>query len=90
VALATHAGQLHVLAAATGTSAPRFPVRLSGPLLAGVQALPPAEGAWRLALWAGDARYGGDASRQAPPERVDGERAVGLDGWGAALYVSEP
>ncbi len=47
------------------------------------------EGAWRLALWAGDARYGGDASRPAPPERIDGGQSLELTSWGAALYVSE-
>jgi maltooligosyltrehalose trehalohydrolase len=51
--------------------------------------VPSAEGAWRLALWSGDARYGGDAPDTAPPERVEGGQAVGLAGWRAALYVSE-
>jgi maltooligosyltrehalose trehalohydrolase len=50
--------------------------------------VPSAEGAWRLALWSGDPRYG-DALQPAPPERVGGGQAVELAGWGAALYVSE-
>jgi maltooligosyltrehalose trehalohydrolase len=49
--------------------------------------VPSAEGAWRLALWSGDARYG-DASSNTPPERIDGEQIVELAGWGAALYVN--
>ena len=53
------------------------------------QPVPSAEGAWRLALWSGDERYDGDASHAAPPERLDGGRAVELDGWGAALYISD-
>ena len=52
------------------------------------QPVPSAEGAWRLALWSGDERYG-DASRPAPPGRVEGEETFELAGWGAALYVSE-
>ncbi|HEX8352203.1 MAG TPA: malto-oligosyltrehalose trehalohydrolase, partial [Pyrinomonadaceae bacterium] len=57
-----------------------------------VQAVPAAEGAWRLALWNGDPRYGGDPSRPAPPRRVEAGGRVGLElaGWGAAVYVSEP
>jgi maltooligosyltrehalose trehalohydrolase len=54
------------------------------------QAVPLAEGAWRLALWSGDARYDGDTSHTVPPERTGGEQAVGLAGWGAVLYISEP
>jgi maltooligosyltrehalose trehalohydrolase len=55
------------------------------------QAVPAAEGAWRLALWTGGARYGGDSSTKQPPEHVNGGGAVELElaGWGAALYVSE-
>ncbi|MBV8856710.1 MAG: malto-oligosyltrehalose trehalohydrolase [Acidobacteria bacterium] len=49
--------------------------------------VPPAEGAWRLALWSGGARYG-DALRPAPPARVEGEQSIELAGWGAALYVN--
>ena len=52
------------------------------------QPVPSAEGAWRLALWSGDARYG-DPLRPALPARVEGERAIELAGWGAALYLSE-
>jgi maltooligosyltrehalose trehalohydrolase len=52
------------------------------------QSVPTAEGAWRLALWSGDARYG-DALQSAPPAHVEGEQAVELAAWGAALYVSE-
>ena len=51
--------------------------------------VPSVEGAWRLALWSGDPRYGGDASHTPPPERIDGERTVELAGWGAALYISD-
>ncbi|HEX7318708.1 MAG TPA: malto-oligosyltrehalose trehalohydrolase [Pyrinomonadaceae bacterium] len=53
------------------------------------QAVPSIDGSWRLELWSGDARYGGDASHTAPPERVEGKHAVELAAWGAALYVSE-
>ncbi|MCA1619312.1 MAG: malto-oligosyltrehalose trehalohydrolase [Acidobacteria bacterium] len=54
------------------------------------QPVPLAEGAWRLALWTGDARYGGDASQPAPPERVRGGAAeVELAAWGAAVYVGD-
>ncbi|MET0624456.1 MAG: malto-oligosyltrehalose trehalohydrolase [Pyrinomonadaceae bacterium] len=53
------------------------------------QSLSFPEGAWRLALWTNDARYGGDAAQAAPPERIDGGRTLELAGWGAALYVSE-
>ncbi|HEX8187926.1 MAG TPA: DUF3459 domain-containing protein, partial [Pyrinomonadaceae bacterium] len=52
--------------------------------------VPSAEGAWRLALWSADARYGGDASSAPPPGRIDGGQAVGLAPWGAALYFPEP
>ena len=53
------------------------------------QAVPLADGAWRLALWSNDARYGGDASQAAPPEQVGGggRTEIELGGWGAALYV---
>jgi maltooligosyltrehalose trehalohydrolase len=49
--------------------------------------VPPAEGAWRLALWSGDARYG-DAPQPAPPARVEGGQTVELAGWSAAIYVN--
>ncbi|HEX8290648.1 MAG TPA: malto-oligosyltrehalose trehalohydrolase [Pyrinomonadaceae bacterium] len=52
------------------------------------RAVPAAEGAWRLALWSGDARYG-DAPQPAPPARAEGGQTVELAGWGAALYISE-
>jgi len=53
------------------------------------QTLALAEGAWRLALWSGDARYGGDPALAAPPEVVeDGAAEIRLDAWGAALYVN--
>jgi maltooligosyltrehalose trehalohydrolase len=52
------------------------------------QALPAGAGAWRLALWSNDARYGGDPSPSSPPDRIDGEQTIQLEGWGAALYVS--
>ncbi len=53
--------------------------------------LPLPEGAWRLALWTNDARYGGDSATKQPPERVgvDGVTELELAGWAAALYVSE-
>ncbi|HEX8556780.1 MAG TPA: malto-oligosyltrehalose trehalohydrolase [Pyrinomonadaceae bacterium] len=53
------------------------------------QAVPAAAGAWRLALWTGDARYGGDAGAAgSPPARLEGGAAdVGLTAWSAALYV---
>jgi maltooligosyltrehalose trehalohydrolase len=47
-----------------------------------------AEGAWRLALWSGDARYGGDSSHTPPPERIDGGQSIELAAWGAALYIN--
>ncbi len=55
------------------------------------QALPTAPGAWRLALWSNDARYGGDSSMKLPPEHVnvDGTAELDLDGWGAAVYISD-
>ncbi|MET0650765.1 MAG: malto-oligosyltrehalose trehalohydrolase [Pyrinomonadaceae bacterium] len=53
------------------------------------QAVPSPEGPWRLELRSGAARYGGDASHAAPPEHIEGERTVALDGWGAALYISD-
>jgi maltooligosyltrehalose trehalohydrolase len=54
------------------------------------QSLPVAAGAWRLALWNGAPRYGGDPARPSPPERIEGEAAgLELAGWDAALYVSE-
>ena len=53
------------------------------------QAVRPAKGAWQLVLWSGDARYGGDTSHAAPPERIDDERTVELAGWGAALYITD-
>jgi maltooligosyltrehalose trehalohydrolase len=51
------------------------------------QPVPSAEGAWRLALWSGDERYG-DAEQPAPPANVEGGQEVSLSGWGAAVYVS--
>jgi maltooligosyltrehalose trehalohydrolase len=55
------------------------------------QALPAAPGAWRLALWSNDARYGGDPALKSPPDRLAaGEQtALELAGWGAALYISD-
>jgi maltooligosyltrehalose trehalohydrolase len=46
-----------------------------------------ADGAWRLALWSGDPRYGGDASQTPPPERLDAGQEVELAAWSAALYI---
>jgi maltooligosyltrehalose trehalohydrolase len=53
------------------------------------QAVPVVEGVWRLELWSGEARYGGDA--QAPPARVEAADAAEIEiaGWGAAVYVEE-
>jgi maltooligosyltrehalose trehalohydrolase len=53
--------------------------------------LEPAGGAWRLALWSGDARYGGGAELIAPATELEGDAhtRVRLSGWNAALYVSE-
>jgi maltooligosyltrehalose trehalohydrolase len=55
------------------------------------QSIPLADGAWRLELWNRDARYGGEPSTKTPPQHVnsDGTAEVELDGWGAAIYVSE-
>ncbi|HEX8688508.1 MAG TPA: DUF3459 domain-containing protein, partial [Pyrinomonadaceae bacterium] len=53
------------------------------------QTVPLPEGAWRLAVWSGAPRYGGDPSSRTPPERTDGERAVELGGWNVALYAKE-
>ena len=54
------------------------------------QAFTMPEGSWRLALWAGDARYGGDATHPTPPVELDADaRAeIELAAWGAALYVN--
>ncbi|HEV2704469.1 MAG TPA: malto-oligosyltrehalose trehalohydrolase [Pyrinomonadaceae bacterium] len=48
-----------------------------------------AGGAWRLALWSGDARYGGGAELVAPASAVEGDAqaSVRLSGWNAALYI---
>ena len=53
------------------------------------QAVPAAEGTWQLALWSGDPLYGDDTTQPAPPEQVEGQQAVKLAGWGAALYISD-
>src|SRR5215213_4958166 len=49
------------------------------------------EGRWRLALWTGDVKYGGDASHAAPPDHTvaDPQTELELGAWGAALYVSD-
>ena len=49
----------------------------------------PDAGVWQLALWSGDARYGGDSTKSTPPAHVEGAAAteVTLAGWGAAVYV---
>jgi maltooligosyltrehalose trehalohydrolase len=54
------------------------------------QTVKPPEGAWRLALWTGDVKYGGDPSRPAPPAVInaDAQTEVGLAAWGAAVYVT--
>ena len=57
----------------------------------GAQSIPLPAGAWRLALWSGDAAYGGDASQSAPPARVEdhSQSEIEIAGWSAALYVEE-
>ena len=52
------------------------------------QTLPVPAGAWRLALWSNDARYGGDSMLSSPSDRIDGEQTIQLEGWGAAIYVN--
>jgi maltooligosyltrehalose trehalohydrolase len=51
------------------------------------QAVPLPDGAWRLALWSGDALYGGDIPP--PPLHVESaaQPEVELAGWGAAFYT---
>jgi maltooligosyltrehalose trehalohydrolase len=52
------------------------------------QSVPAPGAAWRLALWSGDPRYGGDAQTPAPPASLEeGASEVNLAGWSAALYV---
>ncbi|HYH87249.1 MAG TPA: malto-oligosyltrehalose trehalohydrolase [Pyrinomonadaceae bacterium] len=55
------------------------------------QAVPLADGAWRLALWSGDARYGGDSSLAAPHASIEAanEAQVEVAGWNAVLYTNE-
>jgi maltooligosyltrehalose trehalohydrolase len=55
------------------------------------QTFTPPEGSWRLALWTGDVKYGGDPSQPAPPREVnaDARNEIDLAAWGAALYVSD-
>jgi maltooligosyltrehalose trehalohydrolase len=55
------------------------------------QSISMPEGSWRLALWSGDARYGGDASQPSPPDEVnaDAQTEIELAPWGAALYVND-
>ena len=59
-------------------------------LSADAQGVTIPEGAWRLALWSDDERYGGDASHDAPLAEVnaDGQTEIELAAWGAALYIS--
>ena len=54
------------------------------------QSVPVPAGAWRLALWSGDASYGGDAALAPPPASVEAaaQTEVEVAGWGAALYVN--
>ncbi|HVF43326.1 MAG TPA: malto-oligosyltrehalose trehalohydrolase [Pyrinomonadaceae bacterium] len=58
---------------------------------ADAQAVTPPEGRWRLALWTGDAKYGGDSPHAAPPDELDADAQteVRLAAWGAALYASD-
>jgi maltooligosyltrehalose trehalohydrolase len=53
--------------------------------------VPAPEGAWRLVLWSGAAKYGGDASHAAPRAEVRGgaRSQVELAAWGAALYTGD-
>ncbi|HEX6185010.1 MAG TPA: malto-oligosyltrehalose trehalohydrolase [Pyrinomonadaceae bacterium] len=55
------------------------------------QAVPLPAGAWRLVLRTDDALYGGDPLMKGPPEHVnvDGTAELDLDGWGAAIYISD-
>jgi hypothetical protein len=55
------------------------------------QDIPVSEGGdrWRLALWSGDASFGGSEELVAPPERPGEPSGVRLSGWNAALYLSE-
>ncbi|HEX8068977.1 MAG TPA: malto-oligosyltrehalose trehalohydrolase [Pyrinomonadaceae bacterium] len=49
-------------------------------------------GAWRLALWSGDERYGGATNDSTPPPQLTGRAAetVNLSGLQAALYLRAP
>jgi maltooligosyltrehalose trehalohydrolase len=51
--------------------------------------VPAGDGAtWQLVIWSGDARYGGDPTRSAPPAHVENATTeITLAGWGAALYI---
>jgi maltooligosyltrehalose trehalohydrolase len=50
--------------------------------------LPAAEGVvWRLALWSGEARYGGSPDLSSPPAELKGGAGVTLHAGGAALYA---
>lgn len=52
--------------------------------------VPRHDRAWHLALWNGEARFGGPADSAAPAAVLDpNDRAVALDGFGAALYFAE-
>jgi maltooligosyltrehalose trehalohydrolase len=52
------------------------------------QAFTIPQGRWRLALWTGDVKYGGDSSQSSPSESVEGQTELELAAWGAALYTS--
>jgi hypothetical protein len=56
----------------------------------GAQSIPLPAAAWHLALWSGDAAYGGGDAQPTPPARIEGaeQAEVEVAGWGAALYVS--
>jgi hypothetical protein len=45
----------------------------------------------RLALWTGDAKYGGDTTQPAPPHELDAgaRHEIELAPWGAALYIND-
>jgi maltooligosyltrehalose trehalohydrolase len=58
-------------------------------LSADAQAFTIPEGDWRLALWTGDAKYGGDTTHPAPPDEPDARAEIELAAWGAALYIND-
>ena len=53
------------------------------------QAVPPPRRGERraLALWSGEARFGGGGDEKGPPGTIGNEDAVTLGGWEGALYL---